>query len=442
MSPAELRVPAFEVKFEERVISGPDIVLPPGSLIELHGDSNAGCDVLLLLLGGLLPHLYRTTPPEDGHVVRELVNLQATDLPAVALGGRNLHDLSVQDRARSVGFVFGEPEIFILGDTVWEEFKYTFAAVDRDAPEIQALRRYGLYNKATYRTETLSGGEQHRLNWASVFELAPPVILADLSVANLDSEFIAALRTWLVATRTSRVAIVYGLPRGTLGAAATMWHMIDGRLVFAPPSAETLTVEEEQVRLKAAFRNRSIGNILLTVREMYRAGRTDPVGLTLHQRELLVLTGPNGAGKTTLGRILTRQVRGADIIAKTAPFLRHLRAAMSFQYPSLSFVSKHLNAEVTNISYRTICAFTQAELASDPRSLPLSRQKLAAVCAAIEAAVDYAVLDEPTAGMDLIDKERFVRLLNAADNLAFIVTTHDQALVGLGRTVTWDEIRI
>ncbi len=439
-----LKLPAFDVTFDGSQISGSDVTLQQGDLIELHGLSGAGCETFLLLLGGLIPSLTRTEPSAKGKIVRPTIRIAPEDLPPVRFDDSPLHGMDEVDRASTVGIVFGEPELFILGETVWEEFRYGFSAVNRNAPRINALERYGLYGKQNLRTETLSCGEQHRLNWACFLELRPPVVLADLSSANLDSEFLDHLRSWLIGRRGSQIAVVHGVPRGHFGNAATQWHFNDGILHQGPPDDDDIPHRNAaRDLLTEEFRARQTRDpVKLQVAELCRDEVTGPVSFNLHEREVLRISGPNGVGKTTLGKILTGQIRRVEVNGGTIPLVRSMKAAMSFQYPGRAFLAPNLRLELSDPQVVDICEFSDTELAAEPRSLPFSRQKLAASAIALSIAEDFAVLDEPTAGMDFHDKLRLVRLLNHRNELSSIIISHDLEIEAIGRSITWDEIRV
>lgn len=432
----------FDIVFDGKRIRGPEIKLAKGDLIELHGLSGAGCDALLLFLAGLLPHITRTAPAARGEILRKEVRLAKESLSKVIIDGIDLHNAPNELRARQVGLVFGEPELYILGETVWEEFKYGFAAVGYELPSVQALAPYGLYEKSNFRTETLSCGEQHRLNWASVLELRTPVILADLSAANLDRYFVEKLVTWLIDRSDGVVTIVYGLPPGSLGPKARQWSMSEGELRYSPPDPSLIpSARAAREALTLKFQNRNEGPTLLEVRRLCRDQVTVPVSFNIQEKEVLQIAGPNGSGKTTLGKLLTGQIRGASVGGSTRPLVNSLSIAMSFQYPGRSFLSGTVKSNLANLDMIECCEFTSDELGVEPQALSISRQKLLAIAVAMDAATDLVVLDEPTAGMDFRDKGLFVDLLNKSSRTACLIMSHDHEIGGIGRTLTWDEIR-
>jgi putative ABC transport system ATP-binding protein len=197
------------------VLAFPDLEVPQGATLLLHGNSGAGKSTWLALAAGLLT-------PSAGEVV-----VAGQALPQLARTARDAW------RARHLGFL---PQKLHLSEALSVErnlaLAFYAAGVPKDKAAVQsALAQLGVADVAGRRPSQLSGGQAQRVALARAVLMQPQVILADEPTASLDDQAaLAGLKlladcasrcraTLVIATHDRRVqqalpeAIVYRIGR-------------------------------------------------------------------------------------------------------------------------------------------------------------------------------------------------------------------------------------
>ncbi len=153
-------------------LDGVSLAVERGEFVAIMGSSGSGKSTMLHLLGGL-------DLPTSGEVVIDGVRISALD-----------EERRTLTRREKTGFVF---QFFNLVPTlsVAENVALPFLiagdqmARRRDrVSELLAL--VGLSDKATYRPDQLSAGEQQRVALARALATEPAILLADEPTGNLD----------------------------------------------------------------------------------------------------------------------------------------------------------------------------------------------------------------------------------------------------------------
>ena len=161
----------------------------------------------------------------------------------------------------------------------------------------------------------------------------------------------------------------------------------------------------------------------------------DQVDLTVAKGEVVGLIGANGAGKTTLIRMLL------GLLAPTAgrvrlfgePPSRRTRARLGYVPQSLGLYEDLTVAENLAFSvaaYGSPDARLEGELAEARdtlvRDLPLGLRRRAAFAIALGHLPDLLVLDEPTSGVDPLQRARLWETIRASaeHGAGVLVTTH------------------
>lgn len=443
MSDVLLECESFNLQTRAGLFSSGGFTLSKGEIAVLHGSSHERVSELLYLISGLYNNRGATAPAKGDSLIREDIQVPSEELSFLKFKGKSLYELSNngRERASRIGFIFENPELFIIGNTVLEEFRYSFAAVGQPPRPSQFLQRYGFNDrKILYRTEYLSGGEHHRLNCAAVLELEPEVLIADFSNSNLDHDFTDNLVRWLEELASKGTGIILtGLHANKFSIPTTSYVLENGNLASKTPDATMFPDSaNERTKLSTLLKRRSVGTKqVLNVSALGVPPITTPVSFDLREREIIMLQGPNGSGKTTLGKILTKRIRkgftGTFWHAENNP-------VMSLQYPERTFIMRTVAETLPDEALLRLCGIEINQHAVHPRKLPRAQQKLLTIALTLDLSKGYAILDEPTSGMDFFSKQKFISLLNRFEDKAVIIITHDEAILFPEMTKLWKDI--
>jgi putative ABC transport system ATP-binding protein len=157
---------------EVRALRQLDLTINAGEYVAVMGPSGSGKSTLLNLVGLL-------DRPNAG---------------IYRLEGRDVTTLSADEQARvrseRVGFVFQSfhlvPRLTAAENIALPMTLAGIAPKERAVRVKQALKDYGLENRADHRPSELSGGQRQRVAIARALVMQPAVILADEPTGNLD----------------------------------------------------------------------------------------------------------------------------------------------------------------------------------------------------------------------------------------------------------------
>ena len=149
-----------------------DLVVAAGEYVAVMGPSGSGKSTLLNLLGLL-------DRPNAGSY--RLEGRDVTTLDA---------DQQAQVRRERIGFVFQSfhlvPRLTAAENIALPMTLAGIAAGERQRRTAQALKDFGLADRADHRPDQLSGGQRQRVAIARATIMRPAVILADEPTGNLD----------------------------------------------------------------------------------------------------------------------------------------------------------------------------------------------------------------------------------------------------------------
>jgi energy-coupling factor transporter ATP-binding protein EcfA2 len=388
----------------------------------LAGPSGGGKSTLLRAFNGLVPHFH------GGRVAG-----------SARIAGHDLLSTPTSRLARSVGFVFQNPEAQFVHATV--EHDVAFGLENTGVPRAAMLERVedamgavGVLGLRRRRIATLSGGERQRVALAGAIALRPALVVLDEPTSQLDEAGAQALAVACLRLRDLGTAVVVGE------------HRLD---LFQPGAQRILTVEGGRVlegSHSLASRpeprpTRHPGEVAWHL-DAVTAGAGIPVldALTLEGRrgEVIAITGRNGSGKTTLLRVLAGLLKPlAGTVERSAG-----RTAYLPQDPAALLHQPTVRDEVRLTLRRTagredadtlLSELGLAELGGRyPRDLSGGERQRAAIAAVIAGPPDLALLDEPTRGMDGPARRSLVAAIDrlAAAGAAVVLATHDEELAG------------
>lgn len=194
-----------------------DLCIDAGEYVAVMGPSGSGKSTLLNLLGLL-------DRPNTG---------------TYRLEGRDVTTLSPEEQARvrseRIGFVFQSfhlvPRLTAAENIALPMMLAGIAPAERNKRVEQALKDYGLTNRANHRPNELSGGQRQRVAIARATIMQPAVILADEPTGNLDRATGEEVMRLLEALNQSGVTLIIVTHDTVLGArAGRQLRMEDGEL--------------------------------------------------------------------------------------------------------------------------------------------------------------------------------------------------------------------
>jgi putative ABC transport system ATP-binding protein len=207
-----------------------DLSIAAGEYVAVMGPSGSGKSTLLNLLGLL-------DRPNAG---------------TYHLEGRDVTTLSAEEQARvrseRIGFVFQSfhlvPRLTAAENVALPMILAGIAPAQRAERVAQALRDYGLENRADHRPDQLSGGQRQRVAIARATIMQPAVILADEPTGNLDRATGEEVMRLLEELNGQGVTLIVVTHDGALGARARRQLLMeDGALQHdsVRPEAATST---------------------------------------------------------------------------------------------------------------------------------------------------------------------------------------------------------
>lgn len=364
---------------------------------------------------------------------------------SVSVLGEDVGGWDAGRSARSVGYVFQNPENQIVCESVWHELAFGLENLGCDRGEMRRLIAetsyfFGIEDWFRSDTATLSGGRKQLLALAATLVMQPRVLLLDEPTAQLDP---VAERNFLHALfRVNRelgctVVVATHRPGPMVPYADCAWRMTGGGVTRVRDLAE-LSAREPVVTAPTPRVPREAAAASLS-RAWFRYGRTSRWvlrGFDLKVREggIHALVGGNGCGKSTILKLmagLERPGRGSVVVAAPS-------RALLPQDPRALFIAESVEDELmewsSSVGYGRAEAHAMLEgLGLDglarrhPYDLSGGQQQLLGLGKLLLVGPRLLLLDEPTKGLDLSSRRILARSLSglADDGAAVVMATHD-----------------
>jgi putative ABC transport system ATP-binding protein len=184
-----------------------------GEYVAVMGPSGSGKSTLLNLLG----------------------LLDRPDAGTYRLEGKDVTTLSPEEQARvrseRIGFVFQSfhlvPRLNAAENIALPMTLAGIAPAERNKRVEQALKDYGLANRADHRPDQLSGGQRQRVAIARATIMQPAVILADEPTGNLDRATGEEVMHLLEGLNAQGVTLIVVTHDGALGSRARRQLLMD-----------------------------------------------------------------------------------------------------------------------------------------------------------------------------------------------------------------------
>ena len=372
-------------------------------------------------------------------------------LGSVRALGRDVRSLGAQESARTVGYVFQNPDAQVVCESVWHEM--AFGLENLGVPEPEMRRRVA--ETATYlgmgpwfraRTAELSGGQRQTLALAAALAMRPRLLLLDEPTSMLDPlaerDFLSLL---FRANRDLGVTVVVAThdPAAMRDYATCAFELRDASVRPLDPAEVASTVPHlYQVQVGHAGRG---GGQLVRADDLWLRYARDgqwvlrALDLSVGEGEVRALVGSNGCGKSTLLSALAGTLR---------PQRGRVRSAAASSQALLPQSPKALLACETVLDelgeWSRGAGYGEREVEEALRRLGLSgardrhpydlsggEQQLLALEKLLLTRPRLLLLDEPTKGLDPAARARVAqRVASARDGGAtVVVATHDMGFV-------------
>lgn len=389
------------------------------------GPSGGGKSTLLRVLNGLVPHFH------GGRIKG-----------SAEVDGLSIVETPTRKLARTVGFVFQDPELQAVYDTVEHEVAFGLENIGLAARHMpsrieEALHDAGIEHLRERRIATLSAGERQRVALASSLAMHPGLVVLDEPTSQLDPH-----GARLVMSAVTRL--------GEQGRAVVI---SEHRLEHLVPLAQALIVVEGARARIADPRAWSAGPIEPAPARITTPGPEswsltnvsagfgssvvlEDVNMAGSSGEVIALSGPNGSGKTTLLRLISGLLPPLAGQVDRRPgriaYLPQNPTALLHRPTVRSEVELTLDRsgepEAPERILRELGLLTVA--CRYPRDLSCGERQRAAIAAVLPGRPDLVLLDEPTRGMDTEARGALMRAVARLRDAgsAVVLATHDSLL--------------
>jgi energy-coupling factor transport system ATP-binding protein len=340
---------------EEVVLDHCRFTLAYGEFVLLVGDSGSGKSTLIGAIIGSL-----TQASEDAQTTGQTIGgsgertSKKSDVPVepegtqpgkIFIGGCDVTNESVSQRAHAVGSVLQEADSQIVHTTVEDEVSFGCENLGIPAPEIEdrAGRACAFWNlDRAWHTAALSGGQKQRLITAAALAMDRKILILDEPLANLDQAGAALLLRTLAQLAKEGYAILLAEHRTDVAApyADRVVRLMEGKVhediepiagargdgkdtmepvILAPPKTQNEAMPLSSDRTNVSLNQPEVssdriaaasGAPLLSAQGIsLRLGGREilhDISLAVRRGERIVITGENGSGKTMLLRTLAR----------------------------------------------------------------------------------------------------------------------------------------
>ncbi len=427
-----------------------NLTIPDGQCVLLCGRSGCGKTTLTRLVNGLIPQFF--AGEMSGRVLQD---------------GEDLAGLPMHRIAERVGSVFQNLRTQFFN--VDADSEIAFGLENEAVPPAQLRRRVSETAAALHIEDllgrsifTFSGGEKQKIAFASVFAMAPEIMLLDEPSSNLDAAAIDALRAHLQLAKAQGKTIVIAEHRlyYLMDTADRVVYLENGRIAgdWTPAQLRALPLEkrramglravdlaEEKPACLAAPRTEPALELKNVTLAYQKRPVLQNVSLKAAPGEVIAVVGHNGAGKTTFSRALCglhKEAAGGYLWngRPQAANERMKRAYMVMQDVNYQLFAESVAAECTfgirrpdtALAGRTLEALGLAPLSErHPATLSGGQKQRLAAAVSMVCGKALLVFDEPTSGLDydsMAHLAALIQKLAAMGKIIFIVT-HDYEFV-------------
>lgn len=432
---------------KNKQISIDHFVIEKGKCIVLCGKSGSGKTSITRLINGLIPEYY------EGDLTGE-----------IRVGDFFSGKEGIEDIARIVGSVFQNPATQFFHKIVEHELVFPcenqgIAPIEIHKRLNQTVNVFNLDKVLQMNLHHASGGERQRVAIATAMMQKPLVIVLDEPTANLDSEGVEQVHTYLEQLKAQGITIVIAEHRTDFlwDIADSYMYIEDGKIAYqwSPNAWFSLNQEKKaKLGLRGVVSNQreKMANCLSTdgleVRDLTLKVGKKQLGKIktafFPTSCITALVGKNGIGKSSLARVLSgldrengcilmnqKQIDGERRLQQTAFVMQEVRLQL-FSETVEKEIKLGLPLENVDMYAEIIEKLELTSLLKrHPMSLSGGQMQRVMIAHALLSQKKVFIFDEPTSGLDYIQMIRFSELLQSlkSNDVIIIVITHDLELI-------------
>ena len=443
-----------------QVLKDVNFRLPAATCTLIRGESGSGKTTLCYCLKGLIPQA-----------------VEGDFTGRVEVAGMDVTKNRIQTISKHIGFVLQDPEVQIVGRTVYEDLMFgpRNLLIPREtivSDLTSALYAVGLEDYEDRETYQLSGGEKQRLAIAGILAMKPDVLILDEPSSELDPAGRRNLYDLL-----QRLKRDEGLTVVIVDQQLSASHpLVDDLLILKGGELKSPSSNEKSSVVCTDQNNFSSNEkpTVLTVENLsFAYSPENPVlkniNVQVRHQDFVALVGYNGSGKTTLAMHFNRllEPQSGTVIYKNKSIEELSRAEIArsigfvFQNPDHQIFETSVEKEIgfglvqqgravkeVKDKVDEVLGFMDLEDYRDnhPATLPKGIRQFIGVASIVALSPDILVVDEPTTGLDPKGKEVIISRLKELNDkgTAIIMITHDMELVQkhCNRVVLLDQGRV
>lgn len=429
------------------VLDNINLCLKKGETLGIAGESGSGKTTLLYAFTGLIPHFFR-----DGDYRGEIL-----------FRGMPVKDTDIRKVLQNFGMVFQDPSSQLFGMKVQDAIAFGLENKNIPLEEIRQSIAF-MANKLTIgsllerKSLSLSGGEQQRVSIATALVKQADILLFDEALSALDPQGQKSVKQIITKLRSESKQTMILVDSDFHWLAENVDRVIvlkKGKIVFQG-KPEGVYADEDLLQAVGASRKES-----RIFREDFCPSETtvchvhdvtfsygnkvalENVSLDIREGSCSAFVGANGSGKTTLAKIIAgifKASRGkATVDGKEVGLMPAKQAVKEvgylFQNPSRMFLKANIREDLCVtpqiLGERPSESFEEMgieiESNKSPWELPSGQQQRLALAEALSAGSKVILLDEPTLGQSIQDRNNLVDLIKNLQKkgVTVIVISHD-----------------
>lgn len=392
-------------------------------IILLQGNSGSGKSTLLLALKGIIP---------------KLINGQFSG--NILFHQQNILTL---DNTRQIGYLGQNPHSQLICDTVFQELAFGLENQGLAPSYIQQkIELYSIKFKIKHllyrEVRNLSGGEKQKINLLAILIMEPEVLLLDEPTAFLDPQSALEIISIIKEHSTQKTIVIIEHNTHYLKNIVNRVIIIDHSGQITEHNSSQIDFSSKLSTLPCKFIKNNADTPLLQINKLYFGYNNMPllnnIQLNIYPGQIIGIIGKNGCGKSSLLKLISKIIPSQNSIYYKHKDIYKIKAvsywskiSLLWQNPENHFLYQSVSHELNN-NLPLMEQFTLSQSATqNPYCLSEGQKRRLSLAISMKPDIELFLLDEPTFGQDLDNKQKLANLINsqALHRKSFIIVSHD-----------------